>query len=678
MQKKPGLSYARGMLAFFLLAGITAGVLFSGCENSKVNPGGKATVIRVYHHLQAEMDPHWRSPVTGEPLMGQEEMNARLWAEQQVLEKFNVQFSWLEHGSSDPVESVLRGVFAGDPPAELVRMAAYQQGPILSQNVLQPLDEFANIFEDEDSSWLFLGKVYGHHYFLDDSLRNGGYAPLMYNIGMLKEIPALRENGKLVLPVDLWLEGRWTWSAFEDYLQKIRDFYTQRGNDAVPYSAHYSHSALQAMHSNGAGIYGENGFEMDTPQAKDAVAYIERLISKNLIGNMEVNPVTGTMGYDPGTFRNRGAVFNDLMQWWVRNLVPNFVERGDTMGIVPFPRPDRMAADDPNYGQLSETWDCYAVPRGIDREMTELTLRAFREYMVSYYSRMANSDHALDFLRDDAAARSSALNIFLDITDEEYGEKILDAWKYLGSNPHKNEFVANAGLFLASGLHYMDSDENILGAALAKVPGIPNYAVHVEAKMPVINELMNNIQRSLDSTGIVDNIPPRFADIVGMVMAFPAGTAAGEIDWKRFLSASDNIDGEIDFLNVAVDASGVNFSRPGKYENAAFFVVRDAAGNETGTQRTVIVFDGTNTAPPTLTVRNGYRTITLNEDTAAINWKDDFVESAIDKDGLDIKGSVFADLSELNTTVAGSYAVTLSARDFAGNETSAEITVNVE
>ena len=177
--------------------------------------------------------------------MGQEEMNARLWAEQQVLEKFNVQFSWLEHGSSDPVESVLRGVFAGDPPAELVRMAAYQQGPILSQNILQPLDEFANIFEDEDSSWLFLGKVYGHHYFLDDSLRNGGYAPLMYNIGMLKEIPALRENGKLVLPVDLWLEGRWTWSAFEDYLQKQIDKIELPNKDET-----YLRSKMLEMYSN--------------------------------------------------------------------------------------------------------------------------------------------------------------------------------------------------------------------------------------------------------------------------------------------------------------------------------------------------------------------------------------------------------------------------------------------
>jgi len=53
------------------------------------------------------------------------------------------------------------------------------------------------------------------------------------------------------------------------------------------------------------------------------------------------------------------------------------------------------------------------------------------------------------------------------------------------------------------------------------------------------------------------------------------------------------------------------------------------------------------------------------------------VESATDKDGLDVKFSVFADLSELNATEAGNYNVTLTVKDYAGNETAATIAVTV-
>jgi hypothetical protein len=160
-------------------------------------------------------------------------------------------------------------------------------------------------------------------------------------------------------------------------------------------------------------------------------------------------------------------------------------------------------------------------------------------------------------------------------------------------------------------------------------------------------------------------------------MAFPAGTDPAGINWGLYLQASDNIDGEIDFSKVAVALSGVDFDSPGEYADAASFSVKDSFGNEAVAQRAVTVFDGENTVPPSLTIKTGYRTIALNEDTATINWAGDFVEAAADKDGLDIKDSVFADLSELDTTEQGDYGVTLTVRDYAGNEASAQITVTV-
>ena len=187
-----------------LSAGMLAVLLLTGCGGAKGQKAGSGepVVIRISHNIPGEVDPDFRDPVTGEMHMGQQEAQARLWAQQQVLEKLNVKLQWIPYfGALE--EEVLRSVIAGDPYADIVRITGTLQGALLSQNVLQPLDEYESLFADEDSGWLFLGKVYGHHFFLQEMLSNGPEAPLVYNIGMLNKVAALKENGKTVLPVDL-------------------------------------------------------------------------------------------------------------------------------------------------------------------------------------------------------------------------------------------------------------------------------------------------------------------------------------------------------------------------------------------------------------------------------------------------------------------------------------------
>ena len=433
---------------------------------------------------------------------------------------------------------------------------------------------------------------------------------------------------------------------------------------------------LMAIHSNGASAYGDSGLEIDSPRAKEAVAYIERLMARGLIYNPQINN-RDDVGYwvrDTRDFLGCRYVFSPLQHWTLPSIAPAWAERGDgyTMGVVPFPRPDNMRPDDPSYRQLNDVENNYAVLRGVSPEMTELAVKVYKEYTLSYYRKMADSDRALDYLQADQAARTSALLNSLDITNEDYGEKILAAWKFLGNdvNIRRNEYFRVAGLFEGWVV-------DILGSSLFYLNGTPQYAVHVEASMQVINSGLNEIQAGLSRTGIVDNIPPRFTDVNGTSINFPVGTEPSEINWNVYLSISDNIDGIIDFSSAVVDLSGVNFTRPGRYENAVSFSVRDTAGNEATAERTVVIFDGANTKPPALIIKNNFRSVALNENASDISWRNDFVESATDSNGLDIKDSIFADLSDLNTTEAGIYPVTVYAMDYAGNETSAKIAVRV-
>jgi len=631
------------------------------------------TVIRIAHNWPREMDTTFRDPITGEPGMGQAELNARIYAEQQVLEKLNVKLSWIAY-PSDLNEDILRSVLANDPIAELVRVVGSAQGRLLGQNVLQPLDDYAGLFADEDSSWMFWGKAFDHHYFLNNVMRYGNDAPLCYNIGMLERVDALKVNGKTVLPVDLWKEGKWTWSVFEDYLQKVRDYWIQDWDGRMAYDADYHVAAAMAIHANGGSIYGDNGLGIDSPEAKEAVAYIERLMAKDLMRNVDIIPGTSDINglMDVWRFQWGHSVFCNLQQWLAGDMVSQFNDRGEAMGIVPFPRPDSMAADDPRYRQLNDAKDCYAVPRGVSRDMAELAVKAFREYTVSYYKKMANSDRALDYLQSDASARASALKMFLDITNEDYGEDLLDVWKFLGSNENiaVNEYAKNVGIWDFWG-------GEILGDSLYGINGASSYAVQVDAKMGQVNEIMNTIRRALNSAEVYDNIPPRFADVDGAALVFPAGTDPAGIAWGGYLTASDNVDGVLDLSSAGINYGGVAFTRPGRYDNGVVFTIKDAAGNEASATRTVIVYDGANTKAPSLKIRGDYRTIRLDENTADINWKDDFVEAAVSADGLDVKASVFADLSELDTTVVGEYPVALTVTDYAGNKASETISVKV-
>jgi hypothetical protein len=264
-------------VAGFLFALIALSVIFSSCGGRSTSTTGSVAgsagpvTIRIAHNWPREMDTTFRDPITGAPALGQEELNARIYAEEQVLQKLNARIQWIAY-PSDLNEDILRSVLANDPLAELVRIIGASQGHLLGQNVLQPIDEFEYLFQDEDSHWMYWGKAFDHHYFLNNVMRVGNDAPLVYNIGMLQRVPALRENGKTVLPVDLWLEGNWTWSVFEDYLQKVNDYWSQDSDIRMAYCANHHTAVLQAMHSNGVAVYGDNGLEIDTPQAHEAVA----------------------------------------------------------------------------------------------------------------------------------------------------------------------------------------------------------------------------------------------------------------------------------------------------------------------------------------------------------------------------------------------------------------------
>ncbi len=137
--------------------------LLGGCANNGKKDDGVLKVIRIGTHAQSEDDPYMIDSITGEqnPGMNADKKKASITALEKVKEELGVELQFIQY-SSDLTQLLLQTVLAGDPYCELAFLWGGVQGTILSQNVLQPLDEYAYIFHDDpDGAWILPQKTFG-------------------------------------------------------------------------------------------------------------------------------------------------------------------------------------------------------------------------------------------------------------------------------------------------------------------------------------------------------------------------------------------------------------------------------------------------------------------------------------------------------------------------------------
>jgi len=636
---------------------------------------GEPIVIKFGTHWQQGDDPNWTDPVTGESGMAPDQLAARKAGEEAVLEQLNVKVEWVQY-PEDVRESLLKSVLANDPIVDIALLWGGSQGTLLGQNIFQQLDEYADIFADPDDAWMFGNQMFGGVYFLNYELNFVSQWPLVYNIDYLDQVDALKENGQTVYPHDLWKRGEWTWSKFEDYLTKVNEYYANKMSPVrtdVPIKAFqtdYRQTSYQAIHSNGGAVYGADGLTADSVEAKEAIEYIDRLMSKNLMMSARYGDDSPTPGWtwNGSDFGNGETVFTNMVPWLAGGAGQSLAERGESMGVVPFPRADKLAVDDPKYQMVVAPGNQMAVLKGIDKERTKLALEAYKIYWSTVYKTLGNSDNALDYLA--SQAKAAALNFGLDVTNETYGETVMEAFMALSKDPVPNEF--------ATILSWAPIwEEQIMGSSIYGLNGSPKYASAIDANKNRIIDAMSATESALKASAPVDNMPPSFSE-TDAPRAVAAGTDPATVDWNQFVTAKDGVDGDIPFDKVEVDVSAIDFNTVGKYDGGLVLKVKDNAGNEASNKYSVYVYDGNNTTAPTITAKAEYRAIKVDEDASAINWKDDFIDSAVDKDGLDVKKNVTADVSELDVTTPGEYDVAITVTDYVGNTASLTLKVKVE
>lgn len=635
-------------------------------------------IVRWGTHWAAGQDPNYIDETTGTyAITDESDRQARLAAEAAVLEKHNVKIVHVQYAQDTRSELVM-SVLAGNPVCEIARMWNGSENTVLAQNILQPLDDYAYIFEGAD--WMWPAPVFGHNYFVNANVSFTEYFTLLVNLTKLEAVDALKEaDGTTLYPMEMLERGDWTWSNFKSYLEKIQAHYGNtpavegaKTSTMMAYETDHRFSALAASYANGGAVYGMNGLQVDSQETIDAVKYIVSLFDAGVMEDCGlyddgITPQWCEAGYD---FGRGNCVFGDCPIWVIKGQADARAAEGESIAVMPWPAADRMVTKNadgtvtysPEYRQVISVGDIDGVLKGISPEMTKITLESYRTYWETYYA-VKGGVETMDEYKT-AAAKDEATKMGLDIFNETYGDGVLNAFLFNSDLCVPNDLSGNLGM--------KGAWEEILGKGMYGVDGMPSYEVAIKANMNKFTDVVTEMEAILGSNELHDNQAP--AVTVTGTAALPIGSNVDEYDWTQHFTAEDGFDGVMDPMMAAYDLSGVDTAAAGAYKAKATFT--DNAGNAASGEVTVAVYDPANTVAPTLTVKEELPTIAMDTDSSAIDWKT-FIESAVDAAGLDLKANLTVDDSVLDTSMPDLYPVTLTVTDYAGNVTNVEIEVEV-
>ncbi len=491
-------------------------------------------IIRIGTHAQNEDDPTWVDSVTGEPYMDPDKKEAAETALKKVEEELNVKIQFLQY-SSDVQQVLLQTVLAGDPYCELAILWGGVQGAILYQNILQPLDKYADIFlDDPDGQWILPAKTFGHYYLMNRDLLYCSTWPIVYNINMIEE-------AGLDYPSKLYYEGKWTWSTFEDYMAKLKTYYEGKKSltfkDIVPFNTNYTYFGQYALHSVGACVYDGESLKFDSEAGIKACEYVDRLITKDLVSCSTASSERADSGWTTASdaFMNGETVFTNIARWRMNTAASILADRGESMGVIPFPYPDGTDSTNENYAHLSPMSDSVGLLKGIDEETSRLALEAYKMYKVEYYKALGHADSIAEYMDNQAAV--DALAFGLDIFHPEVGEDNLNIWKEFGAEP-ANEF--------SEACEVMWAWSDIFGKSIYGVQGMPKYKIAIDSNKQTMYDHINTISNAVNSDSASEWAK---ADIEKAVAGgyIPSSFLT---DWKKSVTRSEFTQTAADFLSL--------------------------------------------------------------------------------------------------------------------------------
>ena len=107
--------------------------------------------------------------VSGEYTMPEAKRQAAIAGLEAIKNELNVEFEFVQF-PNDTRTDLMTSVLAGDPLCDIAVLWGGSEATVLAQNILQKLDDYVGLFEDEEAAWLLDEELFGHYYLLDNDM----------------------------------------------------------------------------------------------------------------------------------------------------------------------------------------------------------------------------------------------------------------------------------------------------------------------------------------------------------------------------------------------------------------------------------------------------------------------------------------------------------------------------
>ncbi len=231
------------------------------------------------------------------------------------------------------------------PQAHIYEMPSYSVSILAEGGAILPLDSLIEKYGNP-GYWpekAMFGSVLGQQYSYDDGYPLVGQG-IFYNITLLED---LLGDGKGTLPSELWLDGEWTWEAFENICNQLLPGITAKGIEGAaviggrPYNWAYQMLGANGVHVVSADL--RSG--LSTQPAIDTLLFLNKLVS--VPGMWEYASASLSNATVP-QFKGGNVAFHNGEPYWIYDST-KWLGYNFEMGFVPYPTGPNTAEDLSNY-----------------------------------------------------------------------------------------------------------------------------------------------------------------------------------------------------------------------------------------------------------------------------------------------------------------------------------------
>jgi len=231
------------------------------------------------------------------------------------------------------------------PQAHIYEIPSYSVSVIAEGGAILPLDSLIEVYGNP-GYWpekAMFGQVLGQQYSYDDAYPLVGQG-IFYNVTLLED---LLGEGKGTLPSELWLEGNWTWEAFESISNQLLPGITAKGIEGAaviggrPYNWAYQMLGANGVHVVSADLRSD----LSTQPAIDTLLFLNKLVS--IPGMWEYESASLSNANVP-QFKGGNVAFHNGEPYWIYDST-KWLGYDFEMGFVPYPTGPNTASDLSNY-----------------------------------------------------------------------------------------------------------------------------------------------------------------------------------------------------------------------------------------------------------------------------------------------------------------------------------------